>query len=134
MGGDFNDFLYSSDRKGSYRMNAHSERFYNWVSDFSLIDIPLTNLRQKFVSKDWQDLNPKVLSQRPSRTSFQSLPAVSSHGMSTRRSNTLDSETCCSNINVSKQLSLHGGMKLKFKAGQRTRFSKSFKSKRNNNI
>lgn len=45
VGSDFNEILYSADRKGSTRMNGHSKRFHNWVLDFSLIDLALTNLR-----------------------------------------------------------------------------------------
>lgn len=76
MGGDFNEILYASDRKGCTRLNAHSDRFHNWISDFSLLDWPMTNLRHTwsnfrinascskidriFVSKEGLDLNPKV--------------------------------------------------------------------------
>lgn len=45
VGGDFNEILYAMDRKGSTIVNAQSEQLHRWVSDFSLIDIPLTNLR-----------------------------------------------------------------------------------------
>lgn len=45
VGGDFNEILYSSDRKGTTTVNAHSAWFDRWVSDFSLIDHRLTNLR-----------------------------------------------------------------------------------------
>lgn len=77
VGGDFNEILYSSDRKGSTTVNFHSERFHRWVLDFSLIDIPLTNLQHTwsnfllnascskvdriFISKEWHDSHPKVL-------------------------------------------------------------------------
>lgn len=76
VGGDFNEILYSSDRKGSTRMNAYSKRFHNWVSWLLLDDLPLRNLRltwsnfrvnascsklgRIFVSNDWQELYPKV--------------------------------------------------------------------------
>lgn len=66
---------YSSDRKGTTKVNGNSARFHRWVSDFSLIDLPLTNLKHTwsnfrtnascskldriFVSKDWQSC-PKV--------------------------------------------------------------------------
>lgn len=36
VGGDYIEMLYSVDRKCSSSMNAHSERFHNWVSDFFL--------------------------------------------------------------------------------------------------
>lgn len=45
VGRDFNEILFSSDKRGSTRMNAHSELFHNWVLGFSLVDLPLTNLR-----------------------------------------------------------------------------------------
>lgn len=79
VGGDFNEILYSSDRKGSTRLNAHSDCVHNWVSDFSLTNLPLinqlhtwSNLRinascskidRIFVSKDWQDLIRKPISE-----------------------------------------------------------------------
>lgn len=74
--GDFNEILYSSDRKGNTRIHTHCERFHNWVSDCSLMYLPLTNWRHEwsnfranasgnkigkiFVSKDWQELNPNL--------------------------------------------------------------------------
>lgn len=85
MGGDFNQIPYSWDRKGSTRVNSHSKPFHRWVSDFSLIDIALTNLRHTwssfrlnasfsktdryFVSKEWHDSHPKVLKGFPQHVS-----------------------------------------------------------------
>lgn len=44
MGSDFNEILFTSDRKGILRTNCKTKSFHDWDSEFSLIDLPLLNI------------------------------------------------------------------------------------------
>lgn len=44
VGGDFNEILFSSDRRDNSRLNGQTHCFHNWLSVFSLIILPLLNL------------------------------------------------------------------------------------------
>lgn len=43
--GDFNEILFSSDRNGDSRINRYTQCFHDWISEFSLIDLPLMNVQ-----------------------------------------------------------------------------------------
>lgn len=76
IGGDFNEILFPSDRKGNSRTNKNLKCFHDWIAEFSLLDLPLTNLQHTwsnfranascnkidrfFISKEWLDKQPKL--------------------------------------------------------------------------
>lgn len=45
VGGDFNEILFPSDRKGQSRITRNSKCFHDWIAEFALIDLPLPNLQ-----------------------------------------------------------------------------------------
>lgn len=74
IGGDFNEILFSTDRNRTSARHHRSNSFHEWISDFSLIDLPLPNLQHTwsnfraeascsrldriFVTKEWMDKLP----------------------------------------------------------------------------
>lgn len=44
IGGDFNEVLYSEDRKGRSSSNSQRRNFHEWLSDFGLIEVPTNNI------------------------------------------------------------------------------------------
>lgn len=76
IGGDFNEIHYSTNRNGNSRLNRHTQYFHEWISVFSLIDLPVRNLHQTwsnfrenascgkidrfFVSPEWLEKVPNT--------------------------------------------------------------------------
>lgn len=129
---DFNDIRFASDRKGVTRRSGQSKCFHNWVSDFALIDLPLSNIKHTWSDfrvnascskidslciKGMAGITPENPPRRASKTSFWPLPINGWHGQLNWRSNR-DARTCGINITLSSSQFNHGGLMHQLMAAQ----------------